>query len=78
MSTLRDTAINDLRVIANETLTNSAIYFGIMATGLDDYVFKASDPMWMTALKSGLVSSAVNVAGSNLRQMWPQLNFFSQ
>lgn len=76
MSTLRDTAINDLRVIANETLTNSALYFGIMATGLDSYIFKSNEPMWMTSLKSGLVSSAVNVAGSNIRSMYGWLNFF--
>lgn len=73
---LRDTAVNDLKTIANETLVSSALYFAIMAGGVDNLIYKPNDPMWLVALKSGTVSSAVNVVGSNFRLMWPWLNFF--
>lgn len=77
MTNLRDNMINDLRVIANETVTNSALYFAIAMTGVDSMIYKNNDPTWLIALKSGALSSVVNVAGANIRNMYPMLNFFS-
>lgn len=73
---IRDSLINDVRVLANETITNSAIFFAIDALGIDNMIFKPGDPMWMVAIKSGTVASTVNLLGANVRSMWPVLNFF--
>ena len=76
MSEIRDSLINDVRTIANETITNSAIFFAIDALHIDNMIFRQNDPMWLTAIKSGAVASTVNVIGANVRNMWPVLNFF--
>jgi hypothetical protein len=73
-SNLRDQLMNDGKVLINETLTNSALYYVIMMTGLDEKIFSSSDGDLVGAIKSGLVASAVNVAGANLRTMYPILN----
>ena len=73
---VRDSLINDVRTIANETITNSAIFFAIDALQIDNMIFRQDDPMWLTAIKSGAVASTVNVIGANVRNMWPVLNFF--
>ena len=73
---IRDSLINDVRAIANETITNSAIFFAIDALQIDNMIFRQDDPMWLTAIKSGAVASTVNVIGANVRNMWPVLNFF--
>ena len=73
---VRDSLINDVRAIANETITNSAIFWAIDALQIDNMIFRQDDPMWLTAIKSGAVASTVNVIGANVRNMWPVLNFF--
>ena len=66
---IRDSLINDVRAIANETITNSAIFFAIDALQIDNMIFRQDDPMWLTAIKSGAVASTVNVIGANVRNI---------
>ncbi len=75
-SNLRDTAVNDFRILANEAITNSLVAFAMDVTGVDNMIYSDRDPIWMSSLKTGAVITGVSWIGANVRNMWPFLNFF--
>lgn len=75
-ASLRDVLSTDLRQLANETITNAALYYAVDVTHLDEMIYKHGDPAPLQAVKSSLLASAIGVAGAQIRRMWPVLNFF--
>jgi hypothetical protein len=71
---LRDTAVNDLKVLANEALTNTGIVLALDYSGINGSLFDTNDSRLVTGLKSGLLITGVSWLGSNLRNMWPWMN----
>ena len=73
---MRDSLIMDAKVVANETITNSAVYLVLGMAGVPDMIYSSDDNSVVSALKSGVLASAVNVSGAKLREMYPVLNVF--
>ena len=73
---IRDTAINDLKTLANEAITNTALALALDYSGINGSIFNSSDSRLVTGLKSGAVITGVSFLGANARAMWPWLSFF--
>lgn len=71
---IRDTAVNDLKILANEALTNTLIAVALDYSGVERSLFSNSDSRLVTDLKTGLMITGVSWIGANARNMWPWLN----